>query len=175
MKDCKEDKNCRNCGAQIDENAIFCPRCGARTNGDGPAINFGNFGGGYNTYGGYGYQPVDTAPSKWVAIISFMFWWAGLAIWMFCRHTRPGKAHSALMGLLSSACVGIPLIGLAVWAIWKDDPTKREMVRVSKISAIVGAVFYACMALLSTVLMLTGAADAGWYTTLVETAATIVR
>ncbi len=160
----------------IDENAIFCPRCGSRTNGDGPAINFNIFGGGYNTYGGdYGYQPVDTAPSKWVAVISFMFWWAGLAIWMFCRHTRPGKAHSALMGLLSSACVSIPLVGLVIWALWKDDPTKRDMVKVSTVSAIVGAAFYALMAILSTVLVLTGAADAGWYATLAETAATIIR
>ena len=62
---------CRNCGAEIDENAIFCPRCGARTNGDGPAINFNTFGGGYNTYGDYGFRPLDTAPSKWVAVISF--------------------------------------------------------------------------------------------------------
>ena len=166
----------------IDENAIFCPRCGARTNGDGPAINFNTFGGGYNTYGGgyntyggYGYQPVDTAPSKWVAVIAFMFWWAGLAIWMFCRHTRPGKAHSALMGLLSSACVGIPLIGAAVWALWRNDPTKREIVKVSTVSAIVGAAFYALIAIISTILVLTGAADAGWYTTLAETAATIIR
>ena len=94
---------------------------------------------------------------------------------MFCRHTRPGKAHSALMGLLSSACVGIPLIGVAVWALWRNDPTKRDIVKVSTVSAIVGAVLYALIAILSIVLVLTGAADAGWYTTLVETAATIIR
>jgi hypothetical protein len=161
-------KYCKNCGSQIDENAIFCPRCGARTNGDGPAINFNTFGGGYNTYGGYGYQNIDTTPSKAVAVLSFLFWWVGLAIWAFCRHTRPGKAHSALMGLLSSACVSIPLVGLVIWALWKDDPEKRDMVKVSAVSAIVGAAFYALMAILSTVLVLTGAADAGWYATLVE-------
>ena len=164
---------CRNCGAEIDENAIFCPRCGARTNGDGPAINFNTFGGGYNTYGDYGFRPLDTAPSKWVAVISFMFWWAGLAIWAFCRHTRPGKSRSALMGLLSSACVSIPLIGVVIWALWKDDPEKRDMVKVGKISAIVGALLYAAMAILSIVLVLTGATDAGWYTTLLGATAFI--
>ena len=164
-------KYCKNCGAGIDENAIFCPRCGARTNGDGPAINFNNFGGGYDPYG---YQPVDTAPSKAVAVLSFLFWWAGVAIWIFCRQTRPGKAHSALMGLLSSACVGIPLLGVVVWALWKDDPTKRDMVKVSVVSSIVGAALYAVIAVLSTVLVLTGAVDAGWYAALVE-AATVIR
>lgn len=149
-------KQCRNCGHGIDENAIFCPNCGARVNGDGPEINFGSFGG-YNTYGGYAYQPVDNAPSKLVAVLSFMFWWIGLAVWFFCRYTRPGKARSALKGLLSSACFSIPFVGAVMWALWKDDPTKRDFAKVSAVSAIVGAGYYALLAIFAIILTLTGA------------------
>ena len=154
-------KYCRNCGNGMDDNAIFCPKCGARANGDGPAINFDTFGGGYTPYGAY--QPVDTAPSALVAVAAFSFWWAGLALWYFCRYTRPGKAKSALKGALSSACVSMPFIGAILWALWKNDPTKQEYAKVGAISALAGAAFYALVAILSIVLTLTGVVDAGYY------------
>lgn len=157
-------KFCKNCGAQIDENAIFCSHCGSRINGDGPKINFDNFGGGFNTFGGYGYQPFyDTQPSKFIAVISFMFWQAGLLIWFFCRHTRPGKARSAAKGALSSACVGMPIIGAVLWVLWKDDPNKQDYAKVSAISALVGAGIYALLIVASIVLTLTGAVNQEWY------------
>ena len=166
-------KFCQSCGNQIDENAIFCPICGARTNGDGPAINFGAF----DPYNG-GYQPYyDTRPSKAVAILSFIIWQAGLAIWFFCRRTRPGKANSAAKGALSRACVGMPILGLVLWILWKDDPTKREHAKISGISALVGTCICALLIVLSIVLTLAGLLNAGWYITLPvsEAAAMIFR
>lgn len=152
-------KFCKNCGCHLDENAIFCPRCGARANGD--IINT------YNTYGGYGYQSVDNKPSKLIAVFSFIFWWIGLIVWFFCRHTRPGKARSALMGLLASACFSMPFVGAILWAFWKDDPSKQDFAKVGARSAIVGACFYAFFIVVSIILKLTGLADAGWYLPLV--------
>lgn len=154
-------KYCKNCGAAIDENAIFCPRCGLRTNGDAPKVNFENFG--FNPYTQYAYQPVDNEPSKIIAILAFMFWWVGLAIWLFCRRSRPGKARSALKGLLSSACFTLPVLGAVMWALWKGDVEKDSYAQVAKYSAIAGVIFYAVWALLSVVAVLSGATEAGWY------------
>ena len=157
-------KYCKNCGAEIDDNAIFCSHCGTRANGDGPKINFDNFGGGFNPYGSYSYQPYyDTAPSKLIAVLSFMFWQVGLLIWFFCRHTRPGKARSAAKGALSYACVSMPIVGAVLWILWKDDPTKRDYAKLSGISAIVGAGIYAFFIVMGIVLTLTGVVDAGYY------------
>lgn len=157
-------KYCKNCGAVIDDNAIFCSHCGSRINGDGPKINFDNFGGGFNTFGGYGYQPFcDNQPSKFIAIISFLFWQAGLLIWFFCRHTRPGKARSAAKGALSSACVGIPIVGAVLWILWKDDPSKQDYAKVCGISALVGVGVYVIMIVASIILTLTGAVNQEWY------------
>lgn len=163
-------KYCRNCGNPLDDNAIFCPRCGARSNGDGPNVNFDMYGG-YNS----GYGPVyDTQPSRAIAVLSFIFWQVGLIIWFFCRRTRPGKAESAVKGALSSACVSMPLIGLVIWLLWGNDPTKRGYAKVAGISAIVGAGIYALFTVLSIVLILTGLTDAGLYFTLpVDSAASI--
>lgn len=155
-------KYCKNCGAQIDENAIFCGRCGCRVNVDGPTINFDTWGG-QNPYGAYGYHQVDNQPSKLIAVLSFMFWWVGLIIWILCRHTRPGKARSALKGLLSSACFTLPVLGAVMWALWKGDVEKDSYAQVAKYSAIAGVIFYAVWALLSVVAVLSGATEAGWY------------
>ena len=161
-------KFCKNCGNQIDENAIFCPRCGARANGDSPNINFDGYGRAYDTYGGYGYAPVDNQPSKFIAVLSFIFWWVGLAVWAFCRHTRPGKARSALKGLLGSACFSMPFIGAIFWALWKDDQTKSDYVKVASTTAIVGACFYALLIVTSIILKVTGIADAGIFVPIME-------
>ena len=163
-------KYCKNCGAEIDENAIFCAHCGSRINGDGPKINFDNFGGGFNTFGGYNYQPFcDTQPSKFIAVISFIFWQVGLLVWFFCRHTRPGKARSAAKGALSSACVSMPIIGAVLWILWKDDINKQDYAKVSAISALVGLGVYAVFILLAVVLTLTGAVNQELYFSLPTT------
>lgn len=157
-------KYCKNCGAEIDDNAIFCSHCGTRANGDGPRINFDNFGGGFNPYGSYNYQPYyDTEPSKLISVLSFIFWQAGLVIWFFCRHTRPGKARSALKGLLCNLCVSMPVIGAVLWILWKDDPTKQDYAKISGISAIVGVGIYALFIAAGIILTVTGVVSEGYY------------
>lgn len=148
-------KYCKNCGNSIDDNAIFCPCCGTRTNGEVSANNsygassdpfgdspYGNpYGNPYGGYNPYGYHPVDMEEKKWVSIVSFILWPAGLIMWLFWRNTRPGKARSALKGLMSVASFNIPLLGLIFWLVWRNDPTKKEYAKICGISAIAGAIY----------------------------------
>ena len=154
-------KFCRNCGNAIDDNAIFCSSCGARTNGDGPTINFNTYGG----FGGYNSYPVyDTRPSAIIAVLSFMFWQLGLIVWLFCRNTRPGKARSAAKGALCSACLSMPIIGLVLWILWKGDYQKKDFAKISGISAIVGTVIYVVIIAAAAILNMTGVIDGSTYT-----------
>ena len=164
-------KYCNNCGNAIDENAIFCPHCGARTNGERTHTNYSPFGG----FGGYTTPPYyDTKGSKLLAIVSFLFWQVGVIVWLFCRQTRPGKARSAAKGALSSACLGIPIIGLVLWILWKDDCEKKDYAKVAGISAIVGVVFYAAIIALSAVAGMLGV-DLGEYALQFDEMAAIIN
>ena len=126
-------KFCNKCGQEIDDNAIFCHRCGARTNGDNPNNMFG-----FDPYnGGFGY--VDTRGSKLIAVLSFFFWQVGIVLWFMWRRMRPGKAESALKGTLAGACFQLPVLGLVLWFLWRKDAQNRELARVGAISAIAGA------------------------------------
>lgn len=158
-------KFCKFCGNQIDENAIFCPKCGSRVNGES-SNPYGGQNTSYNPYGGFGYQnpyPVyDTAGSKAVAVLSFIFWQAGLILWFFWRRSRPGKARSAAKGTLANVCVSLPVFGAAVWLLWKDDFDKKDFAKVAGISAIVGAVIYAITIIAVVILYATGVVDAGY-------------
>ena len=160
-------KFCKRCGSRIDENAIFCQNCGERVNGDNSTAGYNPYGDTYNTFGGYGYYPVcDTAPSMLIAVIAFLSWQIGLIMWFFFRRSRPGKARSAIKGLLSQICVGIPIVGAVLWVIWKNEDSKRDLAKVSGISALVGAGLYALIILLSVILTLTGLIEPGIFVSL---------
>lgn len=136
-------KFCSKCGQEIDDNAIFCHRCGNRTNGDNPTNTFG-----FDPYGP-GFGRVDTAESKGIAVLSFLFWQVGVVLWFLWRHARPGKARSAMKGTFAGACFNMPVIGLITWFLWRGDSENRDLARIGAKSAIAGAVILAvCYALL---------------------------
>ena len=127
-------KFCSKCGQEIDDNAIFCHRCGNRTNGDNPTRSpFG-----FDPYGG-GYGYADTRESKGIQVLSFFFWQVGAILWLTWRRTRPGYARSAMKGTVASLCFSMPIIGLVLWFLWRRDPDNREIARIGGIAAIVGA------------------------------------
>ena len=134
-------KFCNKCGHQIDENAIFCSNCGARVNGDRTVFTS------YNPYFGQGAPIIDTRGSILIAIISFVWTYAGLILWLFMRRTRPGKARSALKGMISGLSVSMPIAGAVIWSIWNEEEDNREYAKIAGISAIIGTVMYALLIL----------------------------
>lgn len=154
-------KFCKYCGNRIDENAIFCPSCGARVSGDNPHVNHNPFN---NMYGPNGYAPAyDTKGSLLIAIVSFLCWEAGLIIWFLWRYTHPGKARSALKGTLANVCVGMPVLGLILWLVLREEEARKDYAKVCGIAAIVGGAIYALTIVLAVVLTVTGVIDAGFY------------
>ena len=145
-------KFCKNCGNGIDENAIFCPRCGSRVNGDNPHFNTNPF----DRYNPGNPVYYDTEGSKLIAVVSFLCWQAGLVIWFLWRYSHPGKARSAAKGALANVCVGMPVLGLVLWLVLREDETKREYAKVCGIAAIAGAVIVGVGAILLSVMKLAG-------------------
>ena len=144
-------KFCKNCGTQIDDNAIFCHNCGARTNGDNPQNAYG-----FNPYDNRGYFGVDSRGSILISAFSFCIWYIGLLLWFFYRNTRPGKAASAMKGALAGVSFQYPVVGLILWLLWRKDPLERELAKVSAISAIVGASLGVVSAIVLFILAMSG-------------------
>ena len=142
-------KFCKNCGNQIDDNAIFCSYCGARANGENTSNNYG----GYNPYGGYrpygntfGSYPVyDMRPSRLMTVISFFFWPVGIFAWLFNRRRFPGSANSALRGAVAGISFSMPLLGFVFWLLGKEDECNREYMRWVRIFTIAGAVAWVAL------------------------------
>ena len=145
-------KFCKYCGNSIDENAIFCPSCGARVNGDNPRVNNNPF----NMYTPGRSVSYDTEGSKLIAFVSFLCWEAGLVIWFLWRYSHPGKARSAAKGALANVCLGMPILGLVLWLVLREDEGKREYARVCGVSAIIGAIAVGLGAVLLAVMKLAG-------------------
>ena len=172
-------KFCNNCRNPMDDNAIFCSCCGARANGDGPSVNYNPYGGFNDPYGydnPYGYYR-DYQGSKAIAVLSFIYWPAGLIMWFFWRHARPGKARSASKGALASGSLSMPILGLILWLVWREDYEKKDYAKACGISAIVGAAIYAVAIIAQYVLGLSGVLDPGSYDMIIpfgDTAAAVI-
>ena len=150
-------RNCRNCGQEIDDNAIFCYKCGARTNGDNPRRAYS-----FNPYdSGYGF--VDDKDSKWVTVISFIFWQVGILIWFGWKRVRPARADSALKGAVGGICFQMPVLGLILWLLMRHDSRYSGLVRFGAISAIAGAAVSFVSSILFAVLKYYGIFDLDQY------------
>ena len=143
-------KNCKNCGAEIDEGSIFCPYCGARydekTKKEKKTEKAEHTAGGsYDPrygyipdYGSYD-APIREGKSLWVAILAFVFPIVGLILWHTWKYSKPGKSESAANGALAGACFAMPIAGFLLWYMWKyRNPTQAK---ICGLSAIIGVVF----------------------------------
>ena len=154
-------KNCNNCGAEIDEGAIYCPYCGSRynekkkpdnqnTNGTGTGSggsydpkygyipDYSNYGGGMYG-GGFGAPNEVAGTSLWVMILSFALPLVGLILYYKWRFTDPGKAASAANGALASVCFGTHFLGFVLWYVWRIS--KPKTAKLCMIASVIGIVF----------------------------------
>ena len=145
-------KFCKYCGGSIDDNAIFCPNCGARVSGDNPNVNSNPF----DRYNPGNTVAYDTQGSLLIAIVSFLCWEAGLIIWLLWRYSHPGKARSAAKGALCSVCLSMSILGAVLWLVLREDADKRDYAKVCGIAAIIGASFSVLSIILIIVLKLAG-------------------
>ena len=132
----KKMKTCPFCSSSVEEGAAFCPECGAKMTTasatDGGATVDTVFGAS---------EAVDTrdhSPSTGVAVLSFLFWIVGLILYLLWKDIKPGKATSALKGVLVRFSLSSPLIGIIFYCVVKDD--YPELAKVCSIAAIVGVV-----------------------------------
>ena len=152
-------KYCQYCGTQLDDTALFCPNCGARVEGHSgangasgnvPPVDFS-----FRTRktGLFGLSD-DGRRSGGVAFLCFLFWWAAIIFYFAWRDTKPGQVISAIKGAAAGICFGMPIAGLIIWIICKQD--HPEIAKACGISAIVGAVFSFALTVAFTVLTTLG-------------------
>ncbi len=83
---------CKNCGAEISDQAYVCPKCGVRTNGDKVVAT-------------------DDAPNIGFAILGFFLPLIGFILWLMWKDSSPLKAKScgkgALIGIIVSVAISV--------------------------------------------------------------------
>ena len=110
-------KYCKNCGTQLEDDAVFCVNCGQKqVDGDnvkreGENNNAGN----YNNYNGYngnynysGADPSD-APSVGFGIIGALWWIVGLILYFVFKDKYPQRAKSCLKGIVIGIIIEVAL------------------------------------------------------------------
>lgn len=100
-------KNCPYCGAQVDDNALFCPACGSaqaaaqqETFADTKVTT-------NETYTG-------------LTVLGFFFPLIALVLYIVWNSTQPAKALAAGKGGLMSVSLGSPIIALVIYIVTKD-------------------------------------------------------
>lgn len=79
---------CKNCGAQIDDQAVVCPKCGVAQNSTPPVVDNGGFGWG---------------------LLGFCVPLAGLILFLVWRDNKPKTSKAAGIGALVSAILWVVL------------------------------------------------------------------
>lgn len=82
---------CKNCGKEIDDNAVVCPHCGVSVSGTTPAAPATN----------------GDAPSMGFAVLGFFFPIVGLILYLVWKDQSPLKAKSCGKGALTGFIVEI--------------------------------------------------------------------
>lgn len=80
---------CKNCGEEIDDNAVVCPKCGVAVKEVAAAT------------------AADDAPNMGFAVLGFFFPIVGLILYLVWHTDYPLKAKSCGKGALIGFCVGM--------------------------------------------------------------------
>ncbi len=100
-------KNCKYCGAQIDDAAVFCTTCGANQNQASSTV------------------VVTDAPAKsesyvWWTVLGFLIPILALILWAVWKDSEPQKALAIGKGGLMSLSLNSPIIGLVIYLVMKE-------------------------------------------------------
>ena len=132
-------KYCTYCGSGIDDTASFCSNCGAKT---GENNSFASF----DTSGTYTAPEKNNDENTGILILSLFVPIIGLIFYLMWNETQPGKARSALKGLLISIILSVPILGIILYFVWKNE--KPDFAKISLISGIVSIILYALFMIL---------------------------
>lgn len=98
---------CKNCGAEIDEKAFCCPKCGVLTNNESEQV------------ARVAPKKAD-APSSGFAVLCFFIPLVGLILWLIWKDVTPLKAKScgkgALIGVIASVALYVISIAITIAA-----------------------------------------------------------
>ncbi len=122
-------KYCTYCGKALEDGASFCPNCGARV-----GATFSS----EASFGSEGVRPDDKrdfTESTGILILSLFVPLAGLIFYLMWNETKPGKANSALKGLLIAVCLNVPILGIVLYFVWKEE--KPDFAKISLIAGII--------------------------------------
>lgn len=87
---------CKNCGEQIDDKAVVCPKCGVAVNKYVQTVDY------------------DDAPSAGLAVLCFFFPIVGLILYLVWHTSKPEKAHSCGKGAIIGVCVNVGISILTI-------------------------------------------------------------
>ncbi|MCL1837388.1 MAG: zinc ribbon domain-containing protein [Treponema sp.] len=106
-------KYCAHCGAEINDEAVVCVKCGcSTTKTDLPVVNKVN--------------TLDVPSAGW-AVLSFFFTWLGAIMFLVWRKSSPQKANSCAQGLAIATIVSavfstiVSIVWFFVFATYFDD------------------------------------------------------
>lgn len=95
---------CRNCGSQINDGTMICPKCGASQN---PGANY-NYSGGTPPRNSY-----DNGGFGW-GLLGFCIPIVGLILFLVWREEKPVTAKTAGMGALIAVGVSVAFYIIAI-------------------------------------------------------------
>ncbi|MGI6204544.1 MAG: zinc-ribbon domain-containing protein [Anaerovoracaceae bacterium] len=99
-------KYCIQCGQVLEDDMLYCPRCGAPQN---HGYNYAPQGNGFQPGGYYRNAPTDSGSIGW-GILGFFVPVAGLVLWLVWKDKQPKDAKYAGLGALISVCIQVFLM-----------------------------------------------------------------
>ena len=124
-------KKCFCCGAEIEDNARFCPRCGANQAESAKQTSTATA------------EPVEDPLEKHtgLTVLGFFFPIIALIMWLVWQDSEPSKAWAIGKGGLMVLCLNSPIIGLLCYLLLRDS--HRDVAKACGICAIIGVVIAA--------------------------------
>ena len=148
-------KNCKYCGTEIDDAAVFCPACGANQTADASSTS----------------APVTNtvvnSNEKYTGfvVLGFFFPLIALILYLVWKDNEPAKAMACGKGGLMGLSFSYPLAALIIYIVMKD--TYPDIAKACGICGIISLIVGVVVGIFSFVLMfligMSGAMGAGVY------------